>query len=97
MGAQTVALELIKDNCYSATFGTEQLQEDKRVSEKSRFKFTSFIVGSGKSKMSMKVTCSVKICSLQEDKCDLMTNENDATCPNDTEMVYRALTYQANN
>merc|ERR1719436_773476 len=91
-----VSMELIKDNCYSEIFGTKQLQPKKRVSDESKFKFTSFIVGDGKSEMEVKVTCTVTICSLEEDKCDSWLNDENSECPTDDEMLYRAKTYTTN-
>jgi len=91
------SLELIKDNCYSATFGVEQLQPEKIVSSRSKFKFTSFIVGEGKETQSYNLQCNIKVCALaQEEKCKQQINKSNAACPNEPEMKYIADSFTGN-
>ena len=86
-------LRIIDDNCYATTFGTKQLQSDKVVQQQAMFQFTSFIVGQGARSMKMKLTCSLKACSVAENKCNVNISAADVNCPNVPAFAYKANTY----
>ena len=87
------SLQIIENNCYARTFGTKQLQKEKVVSKSSRFQFTSFIVGHGARSMKMQMTCSVKICSVTENKCQHNLSVTDTDCTSTKGYAYKAQTY----
>ena len=90
------ALQIIDNNCYAGTFGAKQLQEKKVVSKASHFQFTSFIVGHGARSMKMQLTCTVKVCSVTEDKCQKNLSVTDNDCSASNGYAYKAQTYEHN-
>ena len=89
-------LPIIDDNCYSAAFSTVQLQSNKIVSQKARFKFTSFTFRHGARSMKINLRCSIKTCSVEENLCNDHISETDFDCPNVVALAYKANSYLKN-
>ena len=87
------SIDLISDNCYSKTFGAQQLTTDKIVENNAQFKFKSFMLGARATSMNFRMSCQVKLCSLSENKCQASLNTNDTQCPAVAGYQYKANTY----
>ena len=94
---QADAIRIIDDNCYSATFGTTQLQQQKMVANKSEFKFTSFIVGEGAQRMKMQLKCCIKLCVNSDTSCRGNITTTDNECNYTRGYGYKANTYGITN
>jgi hypothetical protein len=87
------SIDLINDNCYSKTFGAQQLTTTKIVENNAQFKFKSFMLGARARSMNLRMSCEVKLCSLAENKCQASLNNNDNQCPAIAGYQYKANTY----
>ena len=88
-----MSFRLVDQNCYSKTFGTKQLQSEKVVSTTSNFRFRSFIVGRGSRTMKMKLSCSIKVCTVKDGNCNDGLTATDDRCPQTAMFAYQANTY----
>ena len=88
-----MTLPIIDNNCYSSAFGVSQLQEGKVVSQKSSFQFTTFTVGEGARSLKMKLSCSIRACSVAENLCDINITKTDLQCPDVVGLSYKAISY----
>ena len=86
------SFRLIDQNCYSQIFGAKQLQTEKSVSTTSKFRFTSFLIGRGSHTMKMKLSCTIKVCSLKDGNCNDGLTTTDDSCPQKF-YAYKANTY----
>ena len=83
------SLSLVENNCYAGAFGAKLISE-KVVSSSSVWQFNSFIVGKGQKTMQMKLVCTVKVCSTDENKCERNISENNDQRPQNNDYKYYA-------
>lgn len=83
------ALAVVDRNCYSETFGAKLISE-KVVSSSAKWQFQSFIVGRGQKTMEMKLSCNLKVCTKDEEKCERNISKTNDQCPNKAQFSYLA-------
>jgi len=93
ISSEGVDVEIIKQNCYASELGVKQLQSDKMVAEKSKFQFISFTLATNALEASAEVSCSVKMCLLSENSCQIQLTTQDAACPVQEGFSFKANTF----
>ena len=85
---------LIVDTCYAENLGAEQKQADKIVGDKSRFEYTSFVLGGYSTNMDATLACEIKLCLTASQDCNTAITGFETTCAGmDATFGYAANTY----
>ena len=83
------SLSIVERNCYASSFGAKLIGQ-KVVASSAKWQFRSFIVGKSQKTMEMKLVCDIKVCSVDEQKCERNISEKNDQCVQKQAYGYKA-------